>query len=271
MFTGKTALITGASSGLGRELSLEFARLNVNLALFDRDEVMLKKTGQDCRDAGAETLEVAGDVTSAEDCRDFINDAEERFGTIDYLVACAGISMWAKFEDVQDVSMFRTMMDINYLGVVHCSYFALPHLKKSGGMIVVISSIQGKVGVPFHTGYVASKFALQGFFESLRIELEGQGVDILMVLPHWLRGTNLRSNAFGKNGQALGSKRKKHTGEFITVEKCRNEIIKAMKKRKRELIIPPKLRLLLWLNLITPGIVRSIIKKKTNQPYADST
>ncbi|MCH8287438.1 SDR family NAD(P)-dependent oxidoreductase, partial [candidate division KSB1 bacterium] len=160
---------------------------------------------------------------------------------------------------------YRNMMDINYLGVVHCLYYALPMLKVNKGMMVVISSIQGKIGVPYHTGYVASKFALQGFFQSLRMELDGSGVDILMVLPHWIRGTNLRSNAFGKDGSTLGDSRQKHTGESITVEECCRKIIKAMQKRKKELVIPPKLKLLPWLNMISPGLLEWIINKKTGE------
>lgn len=97
------------------------------------------------------------------------------------------------------------------------------------------------------------------------MELDGSGVDILMVLPHWIRGTNLRSSAYGKDGSTLGDSRGKHTGESITVDECCREIIKAMRKRKKELVIPPKLKLLPWLNLISPGLLESIIKKKTGE------
>ena len=108
--------------------------------------------------------------------------------------------MWARFEEVQDLDVFERVMAVNYLGAVYCTYFALPHLKASKGVIVGICSIQGRIGVPFHTGYVASKHALHGFFSSLRYELKGTGVDILEVFPHWITGTNLRRNAFGKEG-----------------------------------------------------------------------
>lgn len=265
MFTGKSIIITGASSGLGKSLSLEFARKGAKLALFDKDLEKLKETGKQCRELGSETLTDGGDVTRPEDCEKFVKKAGAKFGSLDYVVACAGISMWAKFEDIKDVNIYRKMMDINYLGVVHCLYYALPMLKVNKGMMVVISSIQGKIGVPYHTGYVASKFALQGFFQSLRMELDGSGVDILMVLPHWIRGTNLRSNAFGKDGSTLGDSRQKHTGESITVEECCRKIIKAMQKRKKELVIPPKLKLLPWLNMISPGLLEWIINKKTGE------
>ena len=100
-------------------------------------------------------------------------------------------------------------METNYLGAVYCTYHALSYLKKSRGMIVAISSIQGKIAVPYHSGYVASKHAVQGFFDTLRSEIEGQGVDVLTVLPYWLKGTTLRNSAFGKDGMALGQESKK--------------------------------------------------------------
>ena len=152
-------------------------------------------------------------------------------------------------------------METNYLGIVHCVYYALPHIRARKGQIVAISSIQGKIGVPFHTGYVASKHAVQGFFESLRTELGGTGVDVLTVLPHWLRGTNLRKSAFGKHGDALGSSSRKHSEESVTLDDASDAIIKAMKKRQRELIIPFKLRFLPWLHLINPRIVEYLVKR----------
>ena len=222
-------------------MSLEFARHGAKLSLFDKDIEKLEETGKQCKKLGGEALTAGGDVTKPEDCENFVKEVGKKYGTLDYVIACAGISMWAKFEDIEDVNIFRKMMDINYLGVVHTTFYSMPMLKSNKGMMVVLSSIQGKIGVPYHTGYVASKFALQGFFESLRMELDGSGVDILMVLPHWIRGTNLRSNAYGKDGNTLGDSRGKHTGESITVEDCCREIMSAMQKRKKELVIPPKI------------------------------
>ncbi len=182
---------------------------------------------------------------------------------MDFLVACAGVSMWAKFEQVQDLSVFRRLMETNYLGVVNCVHHALPHLKKSRGMIVAISSIQGKIGVPLHTGYVASKHALQGFLAALRTELDE--VHILTVMPHWLRGTGLRQQAFGKDGKTLGASSRSHSKESISLEDCSRAVIRAMGKRKRELVIPAKLRVLPWLSLIHPKIVEFLVKRKVEE------
>jgi short-subunit dehydrogenase len=265
MFAGKTVVITGASSGLGESLALELAKKNANLSLFDRNEEGLQRVEKLCKDKGAEVSFTKGDVTSPDDCKKLVINTIEKFGSIDYLVLSAGVSMWAKFDEVTDLSLFRKLIETNYLGSVNCTYFALPHLKKSKGMIVVITSIQGKISVPYHTGYVASKHALIGFFDTLQMELKGSGIDILQVLPHWLRGTNLRSNAFDKDGSKVGDSRVSHSKESVSLEECTVEIIKAMKKRKRELIIPSKLKILLWLKSISPGIAERIISGKVKE------
>ena len=178
MFETKTVILTGASSGLGAVLAEAFAREGANLALFARNENGLRETEARCQKQGARCLVVVGDVTQPTDCERLVTQTVSEFGGVDYLVSNAGASMWARFEDVEDVSIFRKLMETNYLGTVHCMHYVLPHLKQSQGMVVAISSIQGKIGVPLHTGYVASKHAVQGFFEALRIELDGSGVDV---------------------------------------------------------------------------------------------
>ncbi|HXK61522.1 MAG TPA: SDR family oxidoreductase [Acidobacteriota bacterium] len=258
-------LITGAASGLGRELALDLAREGNDLALFDRNSEPLHATAQECFELGSNTVPVVGDVTNPEDCRRFVDAAAERFGRIDGLIANTGVSMWAKFEEIKDLDVFTKLMNVNYLGIVYCTYFALPYLKESRGIIVAISSIQGKIGVPYHTGYVASKHAVQGFFNALRTELRGTGVDILLVLPHWLTGTKLREHAYGKDGAPLGNARSRHSRESVTVSACSQAIIRAMRKRQRELVIPPKLKALPWLSLISPRLVEYIVTRKVDE------
>jgi len=265
MFKDKTVLITGASSGLGASLAQWFAQAGTNLALFALDAEGLQQTAEQCTHQGAATITATGDVNNPADCQKLVADTVARFGRLDYLILCAGISMWARFEDVADLSVFKKLMDTNYHGVVNFTYYTMPHLRQSKGIIVAISSIQGKIGVPLHTGYVASKHAVQGFFDSLRTELIGSGIHILLVLPHWLRGTNLRKSAIGADGRALGETSASHNSESITLEECSRAILKAMRKRQRELIIPPKLKLLPWLKLISPRLLDYIVSRKVDQ------
>lgn len=258
-------LITGAASGLGRILALDLAKKGNDLALFDLNAEQLAETVHGCEELGRKAVGVVGDVTKPEDCKRFVEEAAKRLGTIDALIANAGISMWARFEDVKDLGVFPKLMQVNYLGVVYCTYYALPLIKQSRGVIVAISSIQGKIGVPYHTGYVASKHAVQGFFNALRTELRGTGVHILLVLPHWLTGTRLREHAYGKDGSPLGTTRSRHSSESVTVEACSQAIIQAMGKRRRELVIPPKLKALPWLSLISPRLVEYIVTRKVDE------
>ena len=262
MLRKKTVVITGASSGLGASLAVTFAEMGANLVLFSRNQERLKEVESLCQGPGDRPVIVTGNIAQPEDCERLIALAISQFGTLDYLITNAGISMWAKFENICDLSIFSKIMETNYLGTVHCVYYALPHLRKSQGMIVAISSIQGKIGVPFHTGYTASKHAIQGFFASLRAELTENDIDILIVTPHWLRGTNLRKNAFGKDGNSIGVSLREHNQESISLQECNQAILNAIGKRQKELVVPPKLKILPLLNLINPKIVDFIVKWK---------
>ena len=264
-FAGRTVAITGASSGLGAQLALECARRHASLVLFSPEADRQEQVAQRCREAGAPVAVVIGDVTVPSDCARLASEAVERFGRLDYLLANAGISMWARFDQVEDLGIYRRLVEVNYLGAVNCVHFALPHLKDSRGMIVAVSSIQGRIAVPLHTGYVASKHALQGFCETLRMELHGTGVDVLMVMPHWLRGTELRQHAYGQDGRELGQTSRRHSSESVALEDAAAAIIGAMRRRRRELIIPWKLRALLVLNLLCPRLAERLIRGAVRQ------
>jgi NAD(P)-dependent dehydrogenase (short-subunit alcohol dehydrogenase family) len=265
MFKEKTAVITGASSGLGAALALKLAGAGANLGLFSPEREQQEEVAGRCRETGGNALAIIGDVTQPADCRRLIEETAARFGNIDYLIANAGISMWAPFEQVDDLKVFRRLMEVNYLGAVHCIHYALPHLRKRRGMVVAITSIQGRIGVPMHTGYVASKHALQGFCETLRMELKGSGVDILTVLPHWLRGTELRQRAIGADGKKLGGASRQHSSESISLETACTAIVQAIVRRRRELIIPAKLKGLLALNQFFPKWAEALIENAVDK------
>ena len=259
--TGKTFVITGASSGLGKALAVALAAHNVNLVLAARNLGALDKVAQICKQSGSPLpLTVMTDVTDADQCRSMVEEAVNQHGSIDYLILNAGISMWSLFENVTDVSIFNKIMNVNYLGAVYCIHSALPHLKKNRGTIVAISSIQGKMGMAFHSGYAASKHALHGFLDSLRMELKD--VHILTVMPHWIKGTSLRENALGTDGQKIGVSKRQHSKESISLDMCSQAIIKAMIRGKSEVAIPFKLNFVPWLKLIAPGFLRKLVLRK---------
>lgn len=265
MVAGKAVVLTGASSGLGAVLAAALAEAGAKLALFATNKERLEAVAAQCRELGAEVVVVVGDVTKVEDCKQLVAESVRAFGGIDYLVANAGISMWSRFEEVEDLAVFQKLIDVNYMGVVNCVHSALPQLKKSRGLIVAVSSVQGKVPVPLHSGYVASKHALQGFCDTLRLELRDAGVEVLTVLPHWLRGTGLRASALGGDGQTLGQTSRKHSSESISLEDASAAILQAMAGRQRQLVIPWKLKLLIAVNALKPQWAEAVVRRAMNK------
>ncbi len=193
----KTIVITGASAGIGRSLSISLAQQGANLVLAARNQEALAETLATYTKQGGKAIAVPTDVAQPEACQQLIENAIAAFGQIDVLVNNAGISMLTRFDEVTDLSIFEQVMRVNYLGAVYCSYYALPYLKANRGLLVAISSLCGKTAVPTRTGYVASKHAMQGFFDTLRIELRRSGVDVLVVSPGFV-ATDIRQRALGE-------------------------------------------------------------------------
>src|SRR5262249_3270465 len=131
----------------------------------------------------ARAIAVPTDVGDKAECQRLVDRTVAEFGRLDTLVNNAGIGMWARFEELQDLDVLEQIMRINYLGSAYCTYYALPHLRKTRGRIVGVSSLAGKTGVPTRTGYAASKHAMSGFFDCLRIELMDSGVTVSMICP----------------------------------------------------------------------------------------
>ncbi len=203
VFKDNVAIITGASAGIGKELALQLAKQGCFLVLASRDETKLNTVAEECRKLGGKALAVKTDVSDKTQCKNLIDKAVAEYGRIDTLFNNAGITMWAKFDEITDIDMFEKIMKVNYLGSLYCTYFALPHLKKSKGRLIGISSLTGKTGVPTRSGYAASKHAMAGFFDSLRIELANSGVTVSVIYPGFV-STGVRERAFGADGKPLG-------------------------------------------------------------------
>ncbi|HZS08800.1 MAG TPA: SDR family oxidoreductase [Blastocatellia bacterium] len=256
-FKDKSVIITGASAGIGEELAVALAGRGARLTLAARSADALERTARRCREAGGQAITVPTDVGDEQSCRQMVERAVEQFGGVDVLVNNAGIGMWARFEEVTDLSIYDQIMRINYLGSVYSTYYALPYLKKSRGLIVAVSSLTGKTGVPTRTGYAASKHAMQGFFDSLRIELRGTGVDVLIVSPGFV-ATDIRARALGGDGRARGESPREEGRDTMSVEECVRLMVGAMERRRRELVMTIRGRLAQWVRLIAPGLVDQI-------------
>ena len=256
--SNKVIIITGASEGIGRALALALSSYTPKLALAARNSERLNDVAQACQKAGAQTLVIPPDVTQTDNCRRLIEETVAQFGQIDVLINNAGGTMWATLEEVQDLSIFERLMQVNYLGSVYCTKFALPHLIQAKGQIVALSSVAGLTGVPTRTGYAASKFAMIGFFESLRIELDGTGVDVTIIAPDFVQ-SKIHERALGGNGQSLGTNRLEGKN-ILSAESCAAMIIKAMKTRQRLVITSLRGKLGRWVRLFAPRLIDRIAK-----------
>ena len=258
-FTDNVVVITGASEGIGRAVGLALASAGAKLVLAARDPGRLDEAAASLRDLGADVLAVPTDVTRDDDCRALVEATIERFGRLDTLVANAGRTMWARFEDIEDPSILEDLMAVNYFGAVYCTRHALPWLKKSRGRIVAVASLAGLTGLPARSGYCASKHAMVGFFDSLRIELAGSGVSVTVVAPDFVVSQIHRRAVDGK-GQPLGESPMQED-RIMSAEECAALILKATERRQRLLVTSGRGRLGRWLKLIAPDAVDRIARK----------
>ncbi|TDI91784.1 MAG: SDR family oxidoreductase [Caldithrix sp.] len=259
VFRDNIIIITGASSGIGREIAIQLANQGATLVLAARNATRLEEVAAQFKNSSDKTLVVKTDVAKLSDCQNLIESTIKKYGRIDTLINNAGFAMRAAFEELPDLSLLENLMQVNYFGSVYCTYFALPHLKQSEGRIVGISSLAGKTGVPMVSGYAASKHAMAGFFDSIRMEVEENGVSVTMIYPGFVE-TEIVQRSIGPDGQAVGGIKKSRAG-VMTAAICARMIIEAMAKRDRELVMTTQGKLGLWVKLIAPGLVDRIARK----------
>lgn len=244
----KVVVITGASSGIGLACAKKFASAGAKVVLAARHENKLQSAVNDLQTSNSKLqtiLTVVTDVSKEDDCKRLIDETIKRFGTIDVLVNNAGISMRALFEEV-DLKVLHELMDINFWGTVYCTKYALPYLLKAKGSIAGISSIAGKKGLPGRTGYSASKFAMEGFLETLRIETLKKGLHVLVACPGFTR-SNIRNSALSKDGTAQGESPRDESS-MMTAEEVAQHILNAVIHRRRDLVLTANGKLTVWLN-----------------------
>eukprot|EP01080_Neovahlkampfia_damariscottae_P003814 gene3814-6975_t len=222
----KRVLITGASSGIGKELAYQYASMGAKISLAARRKTTLEEIAKICLEKGAEEVLIfETDVSKEEDCKHFIEDTIKKYGGIDILILNAGISSLVRFDELENLDEQKKLMDVNYWGAIHCTFYALDSLKQSSGSICVISSLVGMTGVPTRTGYSASKHALHGFFHSLKIELENQ-VKISIVCPGFVL-TEIHHKAIGSTKDV-----KREESKFMTSQECSKIIIETIEDGK---------------------------------------
>lgn len=252
---GQVVIVTGASTGIGKALSLELAKQGAKLAIAARRVDLLEQVAEECRSLGGEVLVVPTDVSDEAQCQVLVERTVAAFGRLDMLINNAGMAATALFDDFPDLSLFHRTMSVNLFGAVYCIFYALPYLKQAKGRIVVISSLGGKTAIPYNTPYCASKYALHGFFDSLRMELYLHGVSVTVVCPWWV-ATEFHAAQLNKDGVPRGAERGKdmYTSSTMSAEHCAQITLKAANKRRREVLMGPG-TLATWLKVLAPGFL----------------
>ncbi len=265
---GKVVIVTGGSSGIGRSLAVLFGKRGASVVFTGRNQKRMDEVSDELNQLGVKHLALLLDSASQDDNKAMVDAAVKEFGHIDVLICNAGISMRALFEDV-DMDVFKKLMDINFYGTLYATKYALPHLLESKGSIIGISSINGYRGTPARTAYTASKYAMQGFFESLRTEVMKRGVHILVVCPGFT-GTNIRNTALTAEGQSQGESPRDES-KMMTADEVAERTFSAYRNKKRDLILTTQGKLAVWLNKWMPGrmdkIVYNVMAKEPDSPF----
>ncbi|MCX5765717.1 MAG: SDR family oxidoreductase [Gemmatimonadetes bacterium] len=262
-FRDNVVMITGASSGIGEQMAVQLAGQGAKLALVARRADELERVVRACQTAGASTggtaIAVPADLTDPNACAAAVATTVAHYGRLDTLVNNAGLGMWARVDEVQDLRVFERVMQVNYFGAVYTTAAALPHLRARRGRIVCVSSLAGRTGVPMRSGYAASKHAMNGFFDSLRIELEGTGVTVTIVNPGFV-GTGVQGRNLNASGVPLGFV-PIDLNAAMTPSVCAQHVLQAAAARKRELVMTARGKIGMWLKLFAPALIDRIAAK----------
>jgi NAD(P)-dependent dehydrogenase (short-subunit alcohol dehydrogenase family) len=246
----KVALITGGSSGIGRAAALRFAGHGARVALAARTAADLEVVAAEIRTRGGDALPLPTDVTDADQCARAVAATVERFGRLDVLLCSAGVSLRAPFADC-DLGVCERVMGVNFFGTLYATHHALPHVRKSRGSLVAVSSLTGRRGVPSYAVYGASKCAVQGLYDSLRIELADDGVHVGVLSPGFV-DTPLREKVLGPKGEVWGVP-PPPPFRVWPLERCVDLLVRLIVRRQREVLLPWVVRPLLAFDVASGG------------------
>jgi short-subunit dehydrogenase len=256
MFKDKVVIVTGASSGIGEATAREFARNGSKVVLAARSETKLARIVDEIKANKGEACYVKTDVSVESDCRKLIEAAVSEYGTIHILINNAGLSMRAAFDDV-DLKVLHRLMDVNFWGTVYCTKYALPYLVANKGSLVGVSSVAGFHGLPGRTGYSASKFAIHGFLETIRIENLKKGLHVMIIAPGFT-SSEIRKHALTADGTEQGES-PRNEEKLMSPQYVARWILKGIRKKKRN-------KLLTWVGRLT-ALFQRIIPKVVDWGY----
>jgi short-subunit dehydrogenase len=253
-FRDQVVIVTGASAGIGQSLALLLASQCAKVVIAARRTDRLEQIAERCRMFCGEVLVVPTDVSNEMQCKALIEKTINTYGKLDMLINNAGMAASALLDEFPDLCLFKHTMDVNFYGAVYCTYYALPYLKQTHGRIVAVSSLGGKTAIPYNTPYCASKYAMHGFYDSLRMELYQSGVSCTVICPSWV-ATEFHESQLNKEGVPRGARgRAYYTKRTMTSDQCAKIVLDSAEKRRREVLMRPG-PLAVWLKVIAPGFL----------------
>lgn len=255
----KVAIITGASSGIGLECARYFSKKGMKLALAARSLDKLNKVVEEIKASGGQAIAIQTDVTVVKDCERMVDETLKAFGRIDVLVNNAGISMRDLFIDTE-IEVFQRLIETNLMSAIYCTKFALPHLLKTKGSVVGVSSIAGYHGLPGRTAYSASKYGLQGFLDALRSENRETGLHVLVACPGFT-ASNIRNSALKGDG-TLQKESPRIEEKMMQPDDVARKIYNGIVKRKRRVVMTFEGWSAVYIGVNLPALTEKVIYNK---------
>jgi len=262
-FRLNSVVLTGATSGLGEEMAYRLAGQGAWLTLAARNEEKLEEVAYRCailgREKRARVQAIVTDVTDEAQCKALIDAAVQAYKRVDTLLNNAGQIFKAEFGPTGSLDPYHQMMSVNYFGALHCTRYALPHLKASQGRLATVSGFMGQVGAPHYSGYVASKAAVSAFMSSLRLELAETKVSVTVLHPGAIK-TGIHARGLDADGQVMGSQGAVFDDDGTAVEVMAQKVLTTIANRGRGDGLTFNGRMAQIVQGIAPGVIESAVR-----------
>jgi NAD(P)-dependent dehydrogenase (short-subunit alcohol dehydrogenase family) len=253
---GKSVLVTGGSSGIGRATAIRLAGHGARVAVASRTAAALEEVVREIVQSGGKAVSLPTDVTDAEQCRQAVENTVAEFGCLDVLICSAGLSMRAYFAG-SNLAAMEQVMRVNFFGALYCTHYALPYIKQTKGSLVALSSLTGIRGIPSYALYGASKFAIQGLYESLRLELKRDGIHVGVIAPGFV-DSPLREHVLGPDGKPWVNQPPLPFRSW-SIKRCVDKIERLLVRRRAQINLPWYLGPLFWLDEIVLRIIGNTV------------
>ncbi len=250
-WSNKVVLITGASSGIGRGLALELARRGARAGLLARRGDLLREVVEEIQSHGGKAIALPADVTDANAVRAAAGKLRNEFGPIDLLIANAGVGATTAARNLEPEGVAQ-IFNVNVIGVVNCVTAVIPQMIERGrGQLAVISSLAAYRGLPKSAAYCSSKAAISSLFESLRLDLQPQGIDVTIIHPGFIK-------------TQLTAGRQAKLPFLLEVDEAANRMIRAIEKRKKSYAFPWQLATLVRIGMVMPNFLYDWISRRNS-------